>query len=112
MPITLSIINHSTTAWKAPQVETPEDLLKYTSPRNHQRYQRIIQASFYNNLMQESNISPSKNGFIWSAYYAYSQHHHLTIRPEDIWFAILTQISFFVNTNANDLRSFLVNYDS
>lgn len=42
---------------------------------------------------------------------AYSYHHHLRIRPEDVWFAILTQISFFINANAEQLRSFFVAHD-
>ncbi|KAK8007642.1 hypothetical protein PG989_001632 [Apiospora arundinis] len=43
-----------------------------------------------------------------SAYHAYSTHHHLVLRPEDIWFAILTQLSFYINAHAEDLRSFFV----
>lgn len=42
------------------------------------------------------------------AYHAYSAHHHLRIRPEDVWFAILTQITFYINAHAEELRSFFV----
>jgi hypothetical protein len=111
MPVTLSIVNHAATAWKGTQVERPEDFLNQASPSDYRRCQRIIQTSLNTDLLQENHISPSENGFVWSACHAYNQHHHLTIRPEDVWFAILTQISFFINANAEDLRSFFVEHD-
>ncbi|KAF4451718.1 DUF4419 domain protein [Fusarium austroafricanum] len=111
MPVTFSVVNHPATAWQTYKVKTTEDLLKATSPRDHRRCQRIIRTSFTPSLLQENHISPSENGFVWSAYHAYSQHHHLTIRPEDVWFAILTQMSFFINANAEDLRSFFVEHE-
>lgn len=92
-------------------MQKPEDFLNQASPTDYRRCQRIIQTSLNTNLLQENHISPSENGFVWSACHAYNQHHHLTIRPEDIWFAILTQISFFINANAEDLRSFFVEHE-
>nr|RBQ97115.1 hypothetical protein FVER53263_14007 [Fusarium verticillioides] len=111
MPVTFSVVNHPATAWTTSKAERPENLLKKASPRDYRRCQRIIRTSFTPSLLQENHISPSKNGFVWSAYHAYSQHHHLTIRPEDIWFSILTQISFFINANAEELRSFFVAHE-
>ncbi|KAF4975028.1 hypothetical protein FZEAL_8135 [Fusarium zealandicum] len=111
MPVTFNVVNHPATAWISPRVKTPQDLLKQTSPRDFRHCQRIIQTSFTSNTLQEQHISPSENGFVWSAYHAYSQHHHLTIRPEDVWFAILTQLSFFINANAEDLRAFFVSHE-
>ena len=35
---------------------------------------------------------------------AYNQHHHLQIRPEDVWFAIVSQLCFYINRHAEDLR--------
>ncbi|KAI1072945.1 hypothetical protein LB507_008998 [Fusarium sp. FIESC RH6] len=111
MPVTFSINNHAATAWKGPQVERPEDFMEQASPTDYRRCKRIIQTSLSTNLLQENHITPSENGFVYSACHAYNQHHHLTIRPEDVWFAILTQISFFINANAEDLRSFFVEHD-
>ncbi|KAG8672561.1 hypothetical protein FPOAC2_05955 [Fusarium poae] len=111
MPITFNVVDHPATAWTTPSVKSPEDLLKQTSPRDFRHCQRIIQTSFDNNTLQGQHISPSENGFVWSAYHAYSQHHHLTIRPEDVWFAILTQISFYINAHAEDLRAFFVDHE-
>ncbi|RFN51781.1 duf4419 domain protein [Fusarium flagelliforme] len=111
MPVTLSIVNHAATAWKGTPIEWPKDFMKQVSPSDYSRCQRILQTSLNADLLQENHISPSENGFVWSACHAYNQHHHLTIRPEDVWFAILTQISFFINANAEDLRSFFVEHE-
>jgi hypothetical protein len=46
---------------------------------------------------------PAKNGFVYTATKAYSSYYHLTIRH--IWIAILTQFSFYVHANAENLRS-------
>jgi hypothetical protein len=35
----------------------------------------------------------------------------LTIRPEDIWFAIISQISFYINANAEELRDYFVSHE-
>lgn len=42
---------------------------------------------------------------------AYSRHHHLSIRPEDVWFSILAQLSFYINANAEELRSLFVAHE-
>lgn len=111
MPVTLSIVNHAATPWNGSRVEKPDDFLKQSSPKDYRCCKRIIQTSLNTNLLQENHITPSENGFVWSACHAYNQHHHLTIRPEDVWFAILTQISFFINANAENLRSVFVEHD-
>lgn len=68
--------------------------------------ERIVQSSFDN--VSERHISFNNNGFVHAAYRAYSFHHHLRIRPEDVWFSILTQLSFYINANAEDLREYFV----
>ncbi|KAJ4264178.1 hypothetical protein NW762_005372 [Fusarium torreyae] len=110
MPVTFNVVDHPANVWKSPRVDTPENLLQETSARDFQHCQRIIQTSLNSRVLKEQHVSPSENGFVWSAYHAYSQHHHLTIRPEDVWFAILTQLSFFINANAEDLRAFFVDH--
>ncbi|EIW59836.1 uncharacterized protein TRAVEDRAFT_122880 [Trametes versicolor FP-101664 SS1] len=49
-----------------------------------------------------------KNGFVHSILQAYAAHHHLVIRPDDVWIAILTQLSFYVNAHAEKLRQYFV----
>lgn len=45
------------------------------------------------------------------AYHAYSRHHHIIICPEDVWFAILSQISFFIKAHAEELRAHFVAHE-
>ncbi|KAH7129832.1 hypothetical protein B0J13DRAFT_563402 [Dactylonectria estremocensis] len=116
MPVTLSVVDHPAQSWPvwapyAPQATTPEDLLKEASPEDFHRCKRIIQSSFSDRTLEEHRTSASKNGFVWAAYEAYSHHHHLTLRPEDIWFAIITQLSSYINTNAEKLRSYFAAHD-
>ncbi|GKT50769.1 uncharacterized protein ColSpa_10950 [Colletotrichum spaethianum] len=110
MPVTLNIVNHPARPWEDDKVTTPEELFERACPRDFKQSERLIQTSLSRRVLRETHTSPSKNGLIWAAYHAYSNHHHLTLRPEDIWFAILTQLSFYINANAEDLRSFFVDH--
>ncbi|KAG9309556.1 hypothetical protein JVU11DRAFT_10535 [Chiua virens] len=57
------------------------------------------------------DIMPRRNGFVNTVVEAYSKHHALVIRPDDVWLAILTQFSFFVNGNAEALRKVFVAHE-
>ncbi|EIW55111.1 uncharacterized protein TRAVEDRAFT_51237 [Trametes versicolor FP-101664 SS1] len=52
-----------------------------------------------------------RNGFVHSILEAYGAHHHLVIRPDDVWIAILTQLSFYVNAHAGELRNYFVAHE-
>ncbi|KZP14680.1 hypothetical protein FIBSPDRAFT_1048666 [Athelia psychrophila] len=52
----------------------------------------------------DSDIIPSNNGFVNTVVKAYNGHRALIIRPDDVWLCILTQFSFFVNRNSEQLR--------
>jgi hypothetical protein len=54
------------------------------------------------------HISTSTNGLVYAAYHAYSSHHNLALRPDDIWLAILCQTGYFINAHAEDLRHLFV----
>jgi hypothetical protein len=68
-----------------------------------------IQSSFKD--LTNTNICPSSNGFVCAVFAAYSHHHHLSIRPEDVWFTILSQLSFYINAHAEELRSSFVAHE-
>ncbi|THV06930.1 hypothetical protein K435DRAFT_960179 [Dendrothele bispora CBS 962.96] len=55
-------------------------------------------------------LVPIQNGFVETVRRAYSEHHALSIRPDDIWICILTQFNSFVNANAEALRSLFVHH--
>lgn len=111
MPVTLKIVDHPATAWVKPKSSSAEQLLREAAPKQHRSCKTLVQSSFASSHFRAAHITPSNNGFVWAAYHAYSNHHHLCIRPEDVWFAILTQISFYINAHAEDLRSFFVAHE-
>lgn len=111
MPVTINAVDHPATGWNDSKVSSDEKLLEEACPKQYRRCQRIVQSSFSRSSLREEHVSASQNGFVWAAYHAYSKHHHLTIRPEDVWFAILTQMSFFINANAEELRAFFVAHE-
>lgn len=111
MPVTLATAEHPPRRWEASKVSDAEGLLKDSSPRDYRRSRSLIQNSFSRRLFRTSHVSASRHGFVWAVFHAYSGHHHLTLRPEDVWFSILTQLSFFVNAHAEELRSFFVSHE-
>ncbi|CAI6331586.1 unnamed protein product [Periconia digitata] len=68
----------------------------------------MVQTSLTDERLQEMQMHPQENGLVRAAFHAYSSHQHLVLRPEDIWFAILTQFSFYVNANSEKLRKYFV----
>ncbi|KAJ4420871.1 hypothetical protein N0V82_004050 [Gnomoniopsis sp. IMI 355080] len=111
MPVTLNIVDHPATGWRSPKVSSSNALLREACRGQYKRCQRIVQCSFDPTSLRKQHITASENGFVWAAYHAYSDHHHLIIRPEDVWFAILTQISFYINAHAEELRTFFVRHE-
>ncbi|PLN82437.1 hypothetical protein BDW42DRAFT_166821 [Aspergillus taichungensis] len=111
MPVTLTVVDHAPRRWEASKVSDAEELLKGSSPRDYCRSRNMIQNSFSPELLCTSHVSASNHGFVWAVFHAYSDHHHLTLRPEDVWFSILTQLGFFVNGHAEELRSFFVSHE-
>lgn len=72
--------------------------------KEHEKCSKLLQSS----LDISRATKPSPNGFVNAAIEAYNNHHHLQLRPEDIWFAILSQLSFYINAHAEELRGKLV----
>lgn len=49
-------------------------------------------------------------GLVSTIVQAYNRHHELVLRPDDVWQAIVTQLSFYVNANAEALRDRFVDF--
>ncbi|KAL8285772.1 hypothetical protein RB597_002712 [Gaeumannomyces tritici] len=112
MPVTAKIAPTKPEAWAKGSVTSPGQLLEQSWPRAPKGLSdRVIQSGLSTESdLRAAHVSPSENGFVWAAYHAYRTHHHLVLRPEDIWFAILTQTSFYINAHAEELRSFFVDH--
>ncbi|KAH7348321.1 hypothetical protein BKA65DRAFT_525548 [Rhexocercosporidium sp. MPI-PUGE-AT-0058] len=112
MPVTIKPAPHGAnkinTTLASPS-SNARDLLRSFVADSEIRNDNIIQSTFQN-LTPESHIYPKHNGFVDSAVQAYNQHHHLTIRPDDIWLAILAQLNIYINAHAEELRSMFVDH--
>lgn len=78
---------------------------------------RVYDKKSYGNLekkeiIQGSRLSTNTHlaecGLISLVIQAWENHHKLTLRPDDIWTALMVQFSFYVNANAEALRSSFV----
>jgi hypothetical protein len=57
-----------------------------------------------------SAIFPSGDSFVRGAIQAWGEHLHLEIRPEEVWFTILTQLNFYMEANAESVRHLFVRH--
>lgn len=100
MPVTIHINEKAPKQWEGFKVESDAQLLQGSCYDDHIHCKKIIQSSFGTSMLRENHISPSGNGFVYSLIEAYSSHHPVHIRPEDVWFAILSQLGFYINAHA------------
>ncbi|KAI4166898.1 MAG: hypothetical protein LQ343_007663 [Gyalolechia ehrenbergii] len=110
MPVTLNVASHQGRPWiNPPPVVSTEQLFQNSCPEEYRDCKQVMQSSF--NDLPNASICGSSNGFVRACHHAYSDHHHLTLRPEDIWLAILSQLNFHINAHAEELRSFFVAHE-
>jgi hypothetical protein len=93
-------------------VTTAKELLKSSCYKEFQkmRNDHLIQSSFDDTPVGIQYLGAS-NGFVDAAIMAYNQHHHLIIRPEDVWFSVLVQLNVYINEHAEELRSMFVAHE-
>lgn len=107
MPVTIKTAPHGANTADdnrhrgSSNVRGPWDHLVQACPKESQQCREVLQSSKH---AGDAVIHPSSNGFVKTVIRAYSYHHHLVIRPEDIWFAIISQISLYINKHAEELR--------
>jgi hypothetical protein len=64
-------------------------------PGNTLRGTELLQNSFGAGEQTDfSSIIGQHNGFVHTIIKAYSDHHHLVLRPDDVWIAVLGQFNF------------------
>ncbi|KAI4099182.1 MAG: hypothetical protein LQ339_006123 [Xanthoria mediterranea] len=88
---------------------SPLELLNQVSFPGRKGPEALLQTSFDPRILQ--SIGLCSNGFVKGAIRAYSSHHHLRIRPEDVWFAILSQLSLYINAHAEEVRDRFVSHE-
>jgi hypothetical protein len=72
-----------------------------------------IWAGTWEHLEAKDDIHGSADSFIRGAYEAWARHMHFAIRPDEVWFAILAQLSCYMGNgkNADDLRHLFVEHE-
>lgn len=83
-------------------------LLHAVAPEKSHLCNELLQTSLPTNLDAIRDIIPRRNGFVATVIEAYNNHRGLIVRPDDVWLAIMTQFSFFVNGHAETLRKVFV----
>src|ERR1700730_15883708 len=105
MPITTKPSLHGAEVvafqYQAPATNAQEVLQRACTSESSKCHE-LLQTSFDSKFSE--SIVPSGNGFVYSIIKAYNQHHHISIRPDDVWFSILTQLSAYINKHAEELR--------
>ena len=96
--------------WEGACVSSADELFIGVSEEKHNESAKILQGTFTKFEFNQAAICASNNGLVRAAAFAYGSHHHLTLRPEDIWFAILTQVGFYINAHAEELRDHFVEH--
>jgi len=98
------------------KVKTKKELLK-TVLKGYKGFTEIASQKSESTLLKIIHTSTKKgykapfyHGLVGSVFQAYNHHHHLVLRPDDIWMAILTQFSRYVFANSDLLRSRFVNH--
>ncbi|KAI2626673.1 hypothetical protein GGR54DRAFT_480238 [Hypoxylon sp. NC1633] len=110
MPVIVRPSDHGSRSWAGRRyrpASSPDILLHYTltddTRTSPPRARQLVQSSFAG-LERKDNVFATKNGFVHACVDAYNEHHCLVIRPEDVWFSILTQFNAYVNAHSEELR--------
>ena len=90
--------------------EDARDLLVKSMDSDFNPPEKILQSSYTEDTLRIP-VRPTESGLVWSIINAYNRHHHLKIRPDDVWAAILAQFSAYVNANAEKLREHFVEHE-
>ncbi|RDX50792.1 hypothetical protein OH76DRAFT_1455116 [Lentinus brumalis] len=107
MPVTFDVAQKVPSAYQIKRQPLDHlDVLREACDDQASRCRDMLQTSITRDNI--ANLVPRSNGFVHAALEAYGGHHHLRIRPDDVWLAILTQLGFYVNGHAEELRSYFV----
>ncbi|RPD75593.1 hypothetical protein L226DRAFT_612606 [Lentinus tigrinus ALCF2SS1-7] len=106
MPVAFDVASHPANEWSGYRYSSPEAVLRHACGPQYQNCKRVFQSSLQDEDL--SRISPNSQGFVHAVLDAWGGHHHLRIRPDDVWTAILNQLNFYINAHAEGLRRYFV----
>ncbi|KAF2996987.1 hypothetical protein E8E14_000963 [Neopestalotiopsis sp. 37M] len=113
MPVTIKPASHNAEPIQVNQrIEQASQILQQVDLDQKKRQKpaaEILQSSFNEDNIPAALLA-TQNGFVSAVTAAYGTHHHLIIRPDDIWLAIIIQFSAYVNKHAEELRGLFVSH--
>ncbi|KAI1131420.1 hypothetical protein F5Y10DRAFT_66447 [Nemania abortiva] len=108
MPTTIKVSDHEANLISIGRSQNhAKAILDAIEPKN--KVKELIQSSFGNDPPQ--SFTAHANGFVQTMVDSYNKHHHVIIRPDDIWLAIMTQFSCYVGAHAEELRKQFVAHE-
>ncbi|EDR07352.1 uncharacterized protein LACBIDRAFT_327783 [Laccaria bicolor S238N-H82] len=110
MPVTFHPSNIPAQSFtKTSRAYSAEGLLAAACPNQRAQCDEILKSSF--SETDNGDILPKTNGFVHTVVEAYNNHRCLIIRPDDVWAAILVQLSFYINAHGEKFRSVFVSHE-
>ncbi|KAF2432417.1 hypothetical protein EJ08DRAFT_677630 [Tothia fuscella] len=104
IPLTLAIPR--TYKSDTPPASSPKDLLFKLDPSLSKGGVQNVVASSYSmyedNINETSGVYAAQDSVIRGAIDASAKHQHLVLRPDDIWYTILTQLGFYMREHKDD----------
>jgi hypothetical protein len=113
MPVTFSPAKHLAESRDVKPV-TPVQILQTACPKQFTQVDQVLQYSLGRHSRAPNTvfkIEPNKNGFVNTVMSAWGQHHAIVIRLDDVWLAIISQFSFYVNANTELLQANFVAHE-
>ena len=80
--------------------------------RNDLSFQRSASKVLGSTFNPSDYVHYRVNGLVHTVIEAYSHHYNLVIRPDDVWIAIVSQLSFHIKANAEELRKKFVAHEA
>ncbi|KAJ6545423.1 hypothetical protein B0H19DRAFT_1212277 [Mycena capillaripes] len=114
MPVTFSPAKHLAQSCYLKPGVTSAQILEQACPDQFQQVAEIMQFSIGGHSEPADTlfkVIPRENGFVNTVMSAYNSHYALVIRPDDVWLAIISQFSFYVNANAELMRANFVAHE-
>ncbi|KAH9899279.1 hypothetical protein C8Q73DRAFT_679271 [Cubamyces lactineus] len=111
MPVTFAVskVSSRVVPFDGTAQNFPSDILRWACEEQWHQCKELLQSSVTD--QEQDGLQPESNGFVYAVFRAYANHHNLRIRPDDVWLAILTQLCFYVNAHAEELRHYFVAHE-
>ncbi|KAG8853550.1 hypothetical protein FRB91_004760 [Serendipita sp. 411] len=107
MPVTFTVNEHPAQNVQLNPKSTRELFVEQVCGKANARKQRHPQPNILSSSLQRATLPqlvPVKNGFVDTCITAYNEHHHLSIRPDDVWMAIIASFGLYVNGHPDELQ--------